>query len=258
MSILKITKLFSNVWQFHENSDVAKVDAYLIVGKERAALIDCLQSVENLYDEVRKLTSLPFDVYITHGHFDHLGTDAKSLHSHGCKIYMDKRDFEIPSKMHGFNYPENFFTEINDGDTIDLGGTSLSVLEIPGHTPGSVAFLDRENERLYSGDGIGSGCIWLQIPFTLRLSEFTENLQKLRKELEPYKNLEIYPGHRYQSPTLLKLDYIDDVLTLSEKILSGEIVGKEKKLNLGGVLEINFREASLGKMTSFCYDPNRL
>ncbi len=258
MSVLETTKLFSNVWQFHENSNVAKADAYLIVGNERAALIDCLQSVENLYDEVRKLTALPFDVYITHGHLDHLGADAKNLHSHGCKIYMDKRDFEIPSKMHGFEYPEGFFTEIRDADTIALGGTSLSVLEIPGHTPGSIAFLDKENERLYSGDGIGSGCIWLQIPFTLNLSQFTDNLRVLREKLDPYKNLEIYPGHRYQSPTTLKLDYIDDVLAISEKILSGEIVGKERELNLGGVLELHYREASLGKMTSFCYDPNRL
>ncbi len=258
MSVLETTKLFSNVWQFHENSDVAKVDAYLIVGEEKAALIDCLQSVENLYDEVCKITDLPFDVYITHGHFDHLGTDAKNLHAHGCKIYMDKRDFEIPSKMHGFDYENDFFAEIHDGDVINLGGISLSVLEIPGHTPGSIVFLDKENERLYSGDGIGSGCIWLQIPFTLTLSEFTSNLKKLKSKLISYKNLEIYPGHRYQSPTLLKLDYIDDVLTLSEKILSGEIVGNEREINLGGVLKINYREASLGKMISFCYDPNRL
>ncbi len=160
--------------------------------------------------------------------------------------------------MHGFDYENDFFTEIHDGDVINLGGTSLSVLEIPGHTPGSIVFLDKENERLYSGDGIGSGCIWLQIPFTLTLSEFTSNLKKLKSKLISYKNLEIYPGHRYQSPTLLKLDYIDDVLTLSEKILSGEIVGNEREINLGGVLKINYREASLGKMISFCYDPNRL
>ena len=259
---LKISKIYENVWQLGETNDFGKVDAYLIVGEKRAALIDCLQDTLNLYDTVRTITDLPFDVYITHGHFDHLGKDAENLYDHGCKIYMDERDFELPLKMHGVDYrmqksESDFFTAIHDGDVIDLGGTTLTVIEIPGHSPGSVVFLDRENQRLYSGDGIGSGYIWLQIPFTTTLSEYTENLRRLRNELDDCKDLVVLPGHRFQSPVLLRLRYVDDLLTACEKILSGELVGREKQMDFGK-LTINYRTVSYGDMRGLCYDPTRL
>jgi glyoxylase-like metal-dependent hydrolase (beta-lactamase superfamily II) len=37
---------------------------------------------------------------------------------------------------------------LSDGDTIDM----FSVIHLPGHTEGSVAFFDAANKRLYSGD----------------------------------------------------------------------------------------------------------
>lgn len=39
-----------------------------------------------------------------------------------------------------------------DGDTIDLGNQSLTVLHLPGHTPGSIALHDQANRTLFTGD----------------------------------------------------------------------------------------------------------
>jgi glyoxylase-like metal-dependent hydrolase (beta-lactamase superfamily II) len=39
-----------------------------------------------------------------------------------------------------------------EGDVIDLGGISLRVLHLPGHSPGSIALLDEERHRLFTGD----------------------------------------------------------------------------------------------------------
>ena len=253
----EITKIFDNVWQFHEQSDAAIVDAYLVVGSERAVLIDCLQTVCGLYDEVRKITSLPFDVLITHGHLDHLGDDAVNLKAAGCRIYMDSRDLMIPEKLHGTHFEDGFFTSLAPGDIFDLRGVKLEVLDMPGHTPGSVVYFDRENQRLYSGDAIGSGSIWLQIPCTSRLSEFCANIKKLYEKLASYSGLLILPGHRYQSPVPIGLQYIRDVISCTEKVIAGELTGESDVLHFPSG-DINCRSASYGQMLSFCYDPERL
>ncbi len=83
---LQVHKLSDTLYQFNESADFAGngqlrpyVDAYLLIGTKHAALIDCLQNVTGLYDEIRKLTSLPIDVLITHGHGDHAGLLPKNL-----------------------------------------------------------------------------------------------------------------------------------------------------------------------------------
>ena len=44
-----------------------------------------------------------------------------------------------------------------EGDRIDLGGRSLTVLHLPGHSPGSVGFFDERNGILFSGDALYDG-----------------------------------------------------------------------------------------------------
>lgn len=55
--------------------------------------------------------------------------------------------------------------DIRTDTRIELGGTALSVCEVPGHTPGSVVVLDERSNRLFTGDAIGSGYgVWMQTP----------------------------------------------------------------------------------------------
>src|SRR3972149_9192953 len=55
---------------------VATVNMYLVVGKERAALIDSGMGIGDVRAEIRKLTSLPVIVLNTHYHWDHSGANA--------------------------------------------------------------------------------------------------------------------------------------------------------------------------------------
>jgi glyoxylase-like metal-dependent hydrolase (beta-lactamase superfamily II) len=48
--------------------------------------------------------------------------------------------------------PAEVTLALADGDLIDLGGTVLHVLHLPGHSPGSIALLDEERRRLFTGD----------------------------------------------------------------------------------------------------------
>ena len=54
--------------------------------------------------------------------------------------------------------------ELVDGDVIDLGGRTLTVLHTPGHSPDSVCFLDDRDGLLFGGDTLNTGPIYAQMP----------------------------------------------------------------------------------------------
>ncbi len=52
---------------------------------------------------------------------------------------------------------------LHEGDVIDLGGRTLTVLHTPGHSPDSVCFLDDRDGLLFGGDTLNSGPIYAQL-----------------------------------------------------------------------------------------------
>ncbi len=70
----EIVKLTDGVYQIkYYWLGIANVYAYLIVGSERALLIDTCYSITGIKKYVEQITTLPVDVVNTHGHFDHIG-----------------------------------------------------------------------------------------------------------------------------------------------------------------------------------------
>lgn len=91
------------------------------------------------------------NILITHGHADHVGALEQVRRALNCPVgghAMDAEEFDL-----------SFDFTLNSGSTIDVGIADLVVYEIPGHTPGSVAFAIREDdfERAIVGDAIFPG-----------------------------------------------------------------------------------------------------
>ena len=63
---------------------------YLLVGSERALLIDCGMGYYDLLDTIASLTDKPYDVVITHGHPDHAGM----MHLFD-QVYMNEKDLPM-------------------------------------------------------------------------------------------------------------------------------------------------------------------
>jgi glyoxylase-like metal-dependent hydrolase (beta-lactamase superfamily II) len=89
---------------------------------------------------------------------------------------------------------------IADGDRIELGGRSLEVIAVPGHTPDAVALLDRANGLLWTGDSYYEGPIWLYVPETdldgyqHSLARLTPLVPSLRKLLSAHNQAVAAPG----------------------------------------------------------------
>jgi glyoxylase-like metal-dependent hydrolase (beta-lactamase superfamily II) len=247
------------VWQFREDlGGDHSVDAWLVAGERRALLIDALQFAEGVYPQIRELTPLPVDVLIEHGHGDHTGPAMREVKDAGGKVYIHPADISLADPED--KYGKDFFSPIEDGAKLDLGGISLEVMLVPGHTPGSLAALERKRRWLFSSDTIGSGPFWVQIPHSRPLHEIRDTVRALYDDLKQYPDLLIYPGHHYQSPEQLGLPYIADTLETLELILAGKLSGTPMEIPphikaVGGGQWLNvWHKSSLGLV----YNPENL
>lgn len=257
MNQLTVTKLRDGVWNFNEQAPGTAVDAYLVVGTDRAVMIDALQEVTGLYAKARELTGLPMDLLLTHGHYDHAGASTKEFASAGCKVYMDMSDYPILTGFSGSALPEDVFTDLKDGQIFDLGGRVLETILVPGHTPGSAVFLDRAAKLVYSGDSFGSGPIWLQLPGCLPLAQYQQKLENALERLGSEPDLLLLTGHRNQSPEPLHLDYVYDLLDTVKAVRDGSLRGEPQQMEIRGSA-IPFAVVSHGKMLGMFYSPEHI
>jgi len=92
-------------------------------------------------------------ILLTHGHFDHVGAVRELAAETGCKVYLHKEELTLPPMI---TAGKLFFTDnYKEGDVLSLAGLSLSLLDTPGHTPGSVCLL--VDGAMFSGDTLFAG-----------------------------------------------------------------------------------------------------
>jgi hydroxyacylglutathione hydrolase len=131
-----------------------------------AALIDPGGEVERLKAAVAERGLTLKALWLTHAHIDHAGgtgTLARELglpiigpHP-GDQFWID--GLSQQSRMFGFPPAEPFTPTrwLSDGDTVQIGHSSLNVRHCPGHTPGHVVFHSPEAMRCFVGDVLFAG-----------------------------------------------------------------------------------------------------
>jgi glyoxylase-like metal-dependent hydrolase (beta-lactamase superfamily II) len=164
-------------------------NSYLLVGNMYGLVIDTGFAIENIQKYAQSLTDKPVTMAAnTHGHFDHTGGNGWF-----SRTYMSAKALEIaktpyPSK-NALPYPLDYPVSIvGDGDAIDLGGRRLEVIEIPAHAPSSIAFLDREERILFTGDEVADGVmlVWMQDEPQPTIEQHAWNMEKLLKFRDAY------------------------------------------------------------------------
>jgi len=96
-----IEKVDQSTFVISEYQHWEQVHSYLVIGAERAALIDTGLGVGNVKAVVSQLTDLPIQVITTHAHWDHIGGhrffDTISIH-HADKKWLSD-GFPIPLQV---------------------------------------------------------------------------------------------------------------------------------------------------------------
>ena len=145
--------------------DAGESTCYLILGSERALLIDTVNGMEDLRAIVRSLTDLPVTVVNTHGHCDHIYGNVyfDEAWLHPADLPIAREHFAMfREEMDRRGLTPCPFRALEIGQVFDLGGVRLEVVDLQGHTPGSVGLLDRDARLLYSGDGVNTH-LWMQL-----------------------------------------------------------------------------------------------
>lgn len=185
------------------------VRCFLFEGDGKALLIDTGFGGP-LAELCRELTELPVQLVLTHGDRDHTGA-AESF----------KKPLIHPAELpHFFDaVTEPVDTEtVEEGDVIDIGGWKFEIIHIPGHTPGSIALLERNRGFLIGGDSVQAGGPVYMFGPHRSMEMYRQSLIKLNGYKDRFDR--IYASH---NRLVVPPDTISALIAYSGELLSGII-----------------------------------
>ena len=191
--------------------DAGESTCYLVTGQERALLIDTSTGLEDLHAVVRSLTELPVTVVNTHGHYDHIFGNVFFE-----EAWMHPADLPVAA-LEAEGRPLCPFRPLQIGQSFDLGGVQLEIVDLRGHTPGSVGLLDKTARLLYSGDGIIPK-VWMQFDYSLTIRELHDALTTLKTVHGGDFDL-ILTGH---AQDYLPANLLDEMIDGCRELLAGQ------------------------------------
>lgn len=184
----------------------SKVCSHLVDTGEGLIMFDSgfQHSIHLLVQAIWELGFNPADIkYIIHSHehFDHIGAanDFKDLY--GCKLVISKAGAEVMRNRPELVYMKanpnpyaSLFTpdiELEDGEVLSLGNTSIKCIATPGHSSGVMSFFfdTIEDGKIYHigyFGGAGYNTLYKEkliedgIPLSARQT-FLDSLQKVRE-----------------------------------------------------------------------------
>ncbi len=180
-------------------------NCYIVIDEDsrEAIVIDPADSGETILDVILAEQLSLKAVILTHGHFDHLlGLLSIYLSFPNVPVFLHPDDIFLynraaESAKHWLGHqvdplpPTEILTPLSEKTLVNLGSSQFSFLELPGHTPGSVAILGPNwavsGDVAFAEGGIGRTDFKYASPMQL-----SESLQKLKKLPD---NWTIFPGH---------------------------------------------------------------
>lgn len=163
--------------------DDGRVRQFLILGSNTALLLDTGFTDSDVLTAVRTVTDAPLQVLLTHGELDHAGGLGNFE-----EAWLHEKDWNLvhaSTRLH----------PLREGDTFCCGDWKLQVIEIPGHTYGSVAFADFEKKVLFSGDSVQKGGPIYLFGSHRNLNLYIQSERKLEAMACRFET--IYPCHHF-------------------------------------------------------------
>lgn len=202
------TRIAPGTWQILADGDYC----YLVEGDDEAVMIDTGYGAGNIREYCQSLTNKPLrNVINTHYHFDHTANNAYFDRAYMAADTKPNATIPYPS-FAGIDFPRDYPTVIiGEGYKYQLGNRELEVIEIPNHTPGGIALLDRRERLLFSGDEVMGKSLLLNCS----VAQFAQNMSKLVAHRSEFDTVGGGPG-------VMDAAIVDQYLAAAKYILSGE------------------------------------
>ena len=196
---------YFTVYKYNENlyqiKDALGVLATLVIGEEKALLFDTCYGIGDLKQEVLNITTKPLIVVNSHGHMDH----SCGNYQFG-KIYIDERDVDLVKSHNSADrrtrninsaknmkvLPVDFDIEkylnegigqlefIKHGDVFDLGNLKLEVINMNGHTKGSIGLYIKDWKLMLVSDAT-CPFVWMFLEESTTVTEYIKMLEEVLK-----------------------------------------------------------------------------
>ena len=166
-------------------------NTYMIFSQEgKAAVIDPAGAVEDYQQALAQEGATLAYIFLTHGHFDHVGSVKTLAEKTGATVVMDSADAQ------GNQYypltPDIIGAGYREGEPYQLGELKISCYQTPGHTPGGWCLYCQG--YLFTGDTLFSGSIGRTDLPGGNMAQMNQSLQKLAA-LPLGEDTKVLPGH---------------------------------------------------------------
>jgi len=192
MDYYKVTKIYPWLYAIYDPGDVYM---YLILGDDAAVVYDTGYGIAPIMPVVRQITDLPVTCVLGHGHIDH----ANGAYQFG-EAWIYDEDMELCLRHTGKKakrivldgakeLPPGFDEEayitsgagtlkkMDIGQVFELGGRSLEVVKMEGHTHGSIGLLAKQDRVLITSDGANPH-MWLFLEESTSISTYVAMLER--------------------------------------------------------------------------------
>jgi hydroxyacylglutathione hydrolase len=177
------------------------VNTYLVYDetKQRGIIIDPAEESKLLINRIKELKLKELDIYLTHGHADHiLGVDYILSIFPKTKLYISKEDAPMLSSAESnlslwLGAPFVVKAEheaISQEHSLSLGKQSASIKAIPGHTKGGLVIIFEA--MLFSGDTLFKESIGRS---DLPGGDHKALLAGIKSEIFSLDDRLVFPGH---------------------------------------------------------------
>ena len=192
-----------------------RANIWLIRGRDADLLVDTGLGVSSLKLYLADLLDKPLKVVASHVHFDHSGSchefdqvyihqnEHRALCSGDQRLILSAPEIGfVPDKDFDALPYEGFSAShyavracpharpISHGDIIDLGDKAFEVMHLPGHSSGSIALFDSDQQSLFSGDIVYDGELLDDLEDSV-VADYLHSMEKLLK----LPAVDIHPGH---------------------------------------------------------------
>lgn len=212
------------------------VCVYLVEGSEKALLIDTGCGEAGLREYVEQLLQgKPYEVLLTHGHVDHASGagEFERVWLHPADWTLVKRHCTLENRMAYWEHCRQIlgdvavpaesefvpprtepFLPLEDGQRFELGGITVQVVHVPGHTRGMMVPFVLEEEIALFGDACGTGTLLVGEESTT-VEAYHKALVRLKETAPKFSRVLRQHGSCESSVSIL-----DENIEVCEKILS--------------------------------------
>jgi glyoxylase-like metal-dependent hydrolase (beta-lactamase superfamily II) len=248
----KAEEIAEKSWMIQDaHTESSYAFCYLVEGDDYALLIDSILGMGNLKAFCETLTDKPIRLVNTHAHSDHFGGnfffDHCWLHHKDIGFFQQcigikkEQVVEMAKQMALPEYkdliePDDNFADWNpirvfplyDGDVFDLGGREIEVVEVGGHTAGSIVLIDHKSRIAYSGDACNGNTL-LEFDNSLPVISYLRALLHLKDHQAEFDMM--YGGHEIFDPSI-----VDEAIETTAKVLAGTDDRCERTGIMGGTV----------------------